>query len=675
MIAHPDIYLNSAVHEPLARTLDRIYAPRTTLSARQWAEDNIVLTPEESRDRPGPYRATPAAARLLQFLNNPTEREFIPRKSSQPGITLSALLGICYRAATAPTHVLYAMDSAKEATRISTRLKRLLTTNAALDGTFQGDGTDDLQNLIMHLQGMEVWFVGSAARGGFANKSAGIVVLDELDLHLPDPDQDVDSIDRARERLKKVTDSKLIAGGKPESWLHPTNKNFLTGTREEIHVPCPRCGQYQPVRFEQLRFDHCKDLVGDWDIPAVMTNTFLECELCRGRIDDHEKPAMLREHRWVVTNLGEDKQKPYPGRVSIWVNDLTETDPKSSWGNIAAQYIEAQTSPSKLTTFFHGVLARPAEEKKTELAAEDIRKLCGAYARGTMPVAPASSKVNADFPAVFLAVDKQAMHYRWSKVGFTSTGESFVIDYGHTVTLDALFAIADEPIWINCAPVPADELDRLQQQNRAAGGHWHATLRAAYPDRPFVSIRIGIIDEGFATWDIRAFCHASQQEAGVCAFYSSKGMGTVTGRSLVEVVDNKFRTTQDGSDVQGPLVTVYQYVDDGMKQDLYLGRITQVDKIKAGASRFQRLWLPRDPGLDQQPPKADEDFAQYLDELCQEHRGLDKRRRMVWLDPKGCNDAGDTVKIALVLWYGDRHLYTSPPAVAVPSIASATEGA
>ncbi len=656
---HQTLRLNPAIRDPIAAMLARVFAPRSTLTTREWISRHIIIPPEESPERHGPFVPSHPQRRLFEFMDRPGEREFIGLKSTQAGLTQAALLAIAQRAATAPIHTLYSMNSATDVRNISTRLRRLIRANPSLAHLLPpgSAGEDELQNAVFHLRGMECWFIGSGSRGGFANKTAGIVVLDELDIHAPDPDQPVDTLDRARERLKEITNSKLIAISKPESFTGQTNQNFLTGTREELHLPCPRCARVILPRHADLQFGHCRDLAGAWDYAAILADTWLQCPACLGHIKQSEKSAMLASPLagYIATNLGTDRWKPYPGRVSIRVSDLTQPGEKNSWGALAAQFAAAQENPSALITYFHGRLASPRQEKKTELKTADLRQLCGPYPRGTCPVEPAHDLADPTLPAAWMAVDKQLAHYRWTKNLFTRRGEQFVVDYGHAELYDELLSIADEPIWINCPPIPTEQLDHLRAEASATQRDFYALLRERHPAHPFVICPYGIIDEGHDTFGVRDFCARTQAAPTGCLFFPAKGGDSRLARSLVDVVTDRFFTTQtaeqsNGAVADAQLITVYTFLDSGMKQEIYLGCIGDFEKIKTGRSHTPRLWLPRDLG-------SEPEWLQFLDELCQENRGLNPRGHMVWLPPKSCNDAGDTVKLARVFWHGSKHRF------------------
>lgn len=646
--------INPEVHAAFAAALSRLYAPGHGLNCWAWAHKYIILTPEESRDHHGPYDGTLTIyiRRLMDFVTSPAdqEKELIIRKSAQLGFTLAYLIVICYLAATSPTHVLFAMDSGKEAKNISQRLQRILTTTPALSGVFTDEGEDDLQNLILRLRGMIVYLSGSGSAGAFANKSVGLAILDELDKHLPAPGGHANTIDLARDRLKKVQQGKLIAGGTPSTWTGETNQNFLTGTQEELHAPCPHCDHFQPFRWEQIRFEHCKDLTGAWDTARMLAETFLECEACHQPIREAHKAKILPRARWVVHNTGQGDDKPFPGRVSIWINDLYSQDPQTSWGRLAVKWIDAQRSPSKLKNFFNETLGLPQKEAKTEITKSDLYKLAGGYEHGCVPKAPAVNPATG-LAAVVVTSDVQGTERKWVKTAFRHDGEMFIVDYGRCLSYAELVAIAAEPVWVGFTRPPKDELEALRAEAIATGGDYFAMLRARYPGQIWHTASVGLIDEGHDTFAVRDFCHSTGDPltGAPPLFFPCKGVSHVSPRELVEEITDKFRTAKEGTDA--PFITVYHFNDDAMKSDLYLGRIGHFDAIAKGKSSVPRMWIPAHAE------------AEFVDELCQEKRGLIMHRgkpTWMWIPPTKPNDWGDAVKMALALWHVIKSEYPAP---------------
>lgn len=643
------IALASEIRGQLVEILSSIYAPGTTESCLEWACRVLDIPKEESPDRPGLFQCEdlPIIVRLFQFINNPDEREFIIRKSAQKGFTLACLIIIAYYYANRkPRNVIYGMPAGKDAADICRRLVRLLLHNQFAVFT---DDPDDVTKRVLRLLGGDVHFVG-VAPGDYRGRPAGLGAMDELDAIQRAPNQP-HPLDQLRSRLKDFTDSKLIAGGTPLSWEGQTQQNWLTGTREELHVPCPFCGHYQRLNFDRLRFDHCRDFAGDWDYQKVMDETYLECEFpgCSQpdrRIRDHHKPRMLVAHRWVVTNLGKDEHKPFPGRVSVWDDgDMSSTRQQHSWGKLAVKFLEAQGDVSKLRKFFNEDLGLPRRERATETKRDDLLSLCGQYRYGCMPVPPAR---NADGkPAIFMGVDNQEIVKKWVKVGFTKKGDRYVIDHGAVMSRDQLLLEADKPIFIGREPPAEEVFERGRDVARDTGRQLVDVMRELHPGEWHV-VSLGFYDEGYETNEVRAWCLSTADPVTKqMRFFPCKGTGGVqtTGGTpdiVVEKADRFF--------VNDIPVTVYHLNDSDLKHELYSGCIADFDRIRRGRSKHPRLWFPA---------YLEEEF---MKEFLTERRGqIMHRGRLVWrwLEPKTGeqNDYADAVKYTFALWHFVRRLF------------------
>lgn len=635
------------IRSEVVAIFSRIFAPGATESCLEWACRVLDIPKEESPDRAGLFQCDdlPLVIRLFQFINSPDEREFIIRKSAQKGFTLACLIVIAYYAAHAPRNVIYGMPSGKDAAEICRRLVRLLRHNRLAVFT---DDPDDVTKRVLRLLGMDVSFVGISP-SDYRGRPAGLGIMDELDAIQRAPNQP-HPLDQLRSRIKDFQESKLIAGGTPLSWEGQTQQNWLTGTREELHVPCPFCGHYQRLNFDRLRFDHCKDTVGEWDYERVLADTYLECELpgCstpERRIRDHHKPQMLRCHKWVVTNLGKDEHKPYPGRVSIWDDgDMSSGRPQHSWGRIAVKFLEAQGDTSKLRKFFNEDLGLPRRERATETKREDLLALCGPYRYGAMPVSPAKNA--AGRAAIFMGVDNQEIEKKWVKVGFTTKGDRYVIDHGSVLSRDHLLLEADKPIFIGREPPGDDVFERGREIARSTGRHLVDVMREIHPGEWHTTF-LGFYDEGYETAEVRAWCLSTADAVtGELRFFPCKG-GNPTGTSgapdiVVEKSDRFF--------VGDTPITVYHVNDSDLKHELYTGCIGDFDRIRRGRTKHPRLWFPA---------YVEDEFVR---EFLTERRGQKMHRGRLewrWLEPKTGehNDYADATKYTFALWHAVRAFF------------------
>ena len=638
------------VRDALVAVLCKIYAPGSNESLLDWACRVIEIPREESADRAGPFRIDdlPLIVRLFQFINNPDEREFIIRKSAQKGFTLACLIIIAYYAVHSPRNALYGMPAGKDAAEICRRLVRLLRHNQATRGVFSDD-PDDVTRRVLRLLGQDVNFVGIGV-SDYRGRPAGLGIVDELDAIIRPPNQP-HVLDQMRSRVKDTEDSKLIAGGTPLAWEGQTQQNWLTGTREELRVPCPHCGTFQRLDFFRLRFDHCKDTTGEWDYQRVLDDTYLECEQvgCSQpdrRIRDEHKPRMLRAHRFVVTNLGKDEHKPFPGRVSVWDDgDMSSTRPQHKWGALAVQFLDAQGDPSKLRKFFNEVLGLPRRESKTETKRDDLLALCGAYRYGSMPVAPARNSLGR--PAIFMGVDNQDVLKKWVKVGFTARGDRYLIDHGECVSRDQLLVEADTPVFVGFEP-PGDEVYEQAKEIAAATGRTLLdVISELYPGEWHV-VETGFYDEGYETKEVREWCLSTADPvSGELRFFPCKGSDTShMGGNLADIVMEKTGRFF----VNGIPITVYHLNDSDLKHELYTSCIGDFERIRRGRSKHPRLWFPA---------YLEDDFSK---ELVTERRGqVMKRGRLTWtwIPPKTGenNDYADALKYTFALWHVVKRLY------------------
>lgn len=653
------------VRAALVAALCRIYAPGSDEHLLDWAVRVLDIPREESPDRAGPFSCDdlPLVVRLFRFINNPHEREFIVRKSAQKGFTLAVLIVIAYYAANAPREAIYGMPAGKDAAEICRRLVRLLRHNHATRHVFTGD-PDDVTRRTLRLLGQSVHFVGVGV-SDYRGRPAGLIIIDEMDAIERPPDQP-HVIDQARSRIKDFQDSKLIAGGTPLAAEGQTQLNWLTGTREELHVPCPHCGHYQRLDFARLRYEHCRDTAGDWDYAAIAADTYLECELpgCSipgRRIQNSDKSRMLAAHRWVVTNLGQDKHKPYPGRISVWDDgDMSSTRPQHSWGALALQWIGAQGDASKTRKFENEVLGLPTRASaRTETRRDDLLALCGFYSVSTMPVPPARNLNGA--PAIFMGVDNQQFEKKWVKVGFTAKGDRFLIDYGVCQERDELLSEADNPVYVGTDIDPPRMQALLEQARylaRTTGRHLTDVLAELHPGEWCV-VPQGLYDEGYQTEQVREWC-LSTTDHGIDPptprFFPVKGSGyRQLGPSAGIVVEKPGAAL-----VNGIPLTVYHCNNSDLLHELYTNCIGKALRIRDGLYAHPRLWFP-------QQKEIGEDF---LREMLVERWGkLMKNGYEVsgWLEPKTGekNDYSDALKYTFALWHVvKRHYGWTDPAPA-----------
>lgn len=619
----------SSLRQRINAVFKGIYCARPTLAVKDWARKFITLSGKESGDFPGAYDPdlNPLPTILFDVYQSGEYRKAVFKKSSQSGVTLVVLILICYYITYAARNFLYMIDSRDEMRRVSKeRLQPMLKSCGAAAGKIS-ENEDDLTNLTLSLKGLTGYLCGSNSEATYANKSVGLAVNDECDTY-----QKKNAVALTADRGKKQTAFFQILLSKPENWEDTITQEYLRGTRHRPFYLCPHCATRQTVEWENIRFGHCKDLIGDWDYERMPREIYLKCinpecvnpdfaqivDGDKGRIMEGSKAVMLAGREWRQTNTGEDKWKPVPGVFSCEIDDLMSTFPTATWTDLAREWNDAQGDEVKLKAFVRGRLARGWKQKQIEVGDSDIYRMCAAYQRGHCPVEPRY---------VLMASDKQLNVYKWVKTAWTNNGDCYIIDWGECLSANELLYVADIPVIVD---------------------RWNADTPPEKRINP--TVYKGLVDEGYMQDEVRDFIVSTctgQNADGTFnyRFYSCWGQGGVHSRSLRDLV---VPTHGDKPNAihRGYPIYAYRFSDDNFKDQVYNKRFGEFKEIEAAI----KAGLPA-------PAKPRVFFPAHLEpafvrELCQEKFAWsEKNKRWEWLEPKDKNDFGDALKMNFVGFY------------------------
>lgn len=606
------MYPQPEVRAWVAKVLAGALQPEPDEEVWEWAERTLRIPGCENEEMEGELWSsalTPYVRIVHEWAKRPGKGEFWIKKSAQTGFTMSILILICWMIVHRPGNVCYAIDSMDEARKISRiRLKQWILNNGVLDEL--GGKEDDLSNLTYYLRGMTVYLIGAHSRGAWANKSIVLFILDEVDKH-PFIEGEGTTTDLARARCKRPKNAKIIGFSTPgETGL--ISKEHAAGTREVLEVPCPHCGHYQELRWENFVFgtEEFRLLVGtgegpdtneegdtltkrDYDLAAVREGAYFRCTGCRGRIEEQHKLTMLGGCRPRVTN------EQAEGRVrSLHIWDAYS--PFVTFGEMAVDWIQSQGDETKVDFFMRNTRGEMPRRSGHELTGEDVLKLRGPYRRGRLPVVPDWVSMTVDVQA---GQGGETPFLRWVKWGHRLNGDFYVIDWGKELPdLNNLLAVADREI--------------------------------ETPEGPRV-VESGLVDDGHRSRDVRRFCWENEPR-----FYPVKGASM--GYNLRRAIDVKMDAQVHLPDGFGE-IQLYLADDDGFKWQCrrYMrgGLVEEGDQETARG----RLWLPEDVIEDEE----------FVDELVAEQPQLVTNR---WGSPswkwktKGPNEAQDCFKYAQVLW-------------------------
>ena len=607
--------MRDLLNQELSSSVSRVWRPRDDVGFVDWCRGNITLRESESPDYAGRYSpamVTPVARLFEDFLDDPTMRLLILSKCSQSSASSHALFEIVRRVESGvPGNIVYVIHSAEEARNIGHRLDALLADCVRASDIIDEVSADDKSTLVKRLPGKTIWLTGAGSAGALASKpGVSLVVVDEVDKHKLLKGE-AETIELASQRGKTVGDRKVVAFSTPTTDSGQIWRAYLDGSRSEYLCPCPKCDEMISLDVDMLRWGHCKDLTGEYDLAQVEAETTVQCPECGEQLDERGKRVMVDLGKWVPTNYHDDSEieiegmedagpRPRwrPGVMSARLGDMHSFWPGSSWGDLAVDRIKVSGDPLKMHGFLNNREGKPFKESgMASVELRHIESLRGAYKRGTVPVKP---------ELVIFAADTQDAAWKWSMGAFTAEGDFYLSDYGVSLS------------W-------REVMERARDGVRFEGEDYMAHF-------------CGVDEGGHRTREVR------KNVLNLAPwFVPMKGLGGIQVRTVIGWRTHQVDPDADpNGSVSVDTVECLTYDDDCFKRELYRDRILSGKKQRDALEGGRNIWFPVD---------MDEAFAR---ELCAEQliKGENPRTGKVgwYWRVKGANDFGDAVKMCLILY-------------------------
>lgn len=127
------------------------------------------------------------------------------------------------------------------------------------------------------------------------------VICDEVDAFPWDVGDEGDPMTLIENRQRTFTRAKTYLISTPTlSGKSRIDLMYQRSDMRRYQVPCPHCGHYQPLLWEQLKYRTAPPPADDpHPIPQVLEAWYL-CQECGAEISESHKPAMLAAGRWVA---------------------------------------------------------------------------------------------------------------------------------------------------------------------------------------------------------------------------------------------------------------------------------------------------------------------------------------------------------------------------------------
>lgn len=380
------------------------WRPPPKLSISQWAEENLVLSAEDSAE-PGKYRTSraPYQKGILDAISDPLIEQVVVMSSAQVGKTLIAKAIIGYFVDQDPSPILfvtYSLDMAE--TFSKDRLAPMVRDTPCLRSKIADPKARDSGNTILHKRfpGGHVTMVGANAPGGLSSRPVRIVLCDEVDRYPASSGTEGDPVKLAFARAKTFWNRRLILFSTPgDETTSRINPAYEASDRRRFFIPCPHCGQFQHLRWAQVTW-----------IDNRPSTARYRCEKCAAAWTDSERIGALPKGEWRA-------ERPERRVAGFHLNELCS--PFRKLREIVADFLEAKDHPELLRTWINTSLGEVWRDQDGEKAdPELLAKRCEIYEK-----APAGVLV------IVLSIDVQDDRLEMEFVGYGVGEESWGLEY------------------------------------------------------------------------------------------------------------------------------------------------------------------------------------------------------------------------------------------------------
>lgn len=284
-------------------------------------------------------------------------------------------------------------------------------------------------------------FGGSKA--SVAGYPACYVFLNEVDKWPQRKSSEADTVRGFRQRAKGYPfESKILAESTPGEMETSRIWSVVTSPNADVrrfYVPCPHCREYQTLVFEQIKWEKNH---GKSEVLLAERTAWYECLHCRKKIQNEDRPAMMRSGKWLSDGQTIDQAGKIHGSPKV-VSPIvafaylgTEYSLLiSGWGQQAAAFLECGHDPEKLRDFTNSNRALPWDPKPTKVEPNQIADTLGSAA---------DTRGRAPEWAVFLTqgvdVQEGGELFKWQTVAWGLFGRCAVVDWGYCVGVDAIEA-------------------------------------------------------------------------------------------------------------------------------------------------------------------------------------------------------------------------------------------
>jgi phage terminase large subunit GpA-like protein len=333
--------------------------PDPELTVSQWSDEFRILSSSTSSE-PGKFRTdrTPYLKKIMDALSatSPYKR-IVFMKAAQIGATEAGNNWIGYNIDLNPGPMMAVQPTIEMGKRWSKqRLDSLLEDTPALTDLVKSARSRDSGNTMMmkEYRGGLILVTGANSPVGLRSMPVRDLFLDEVDGYPSESGDEGDPVSIAEKRTATFANKKIYMVSTPTiKGFSRIELEYDCTDQQKFFVPCPICGEFQVLDWNQIKWD--KISKDEPDLDSVR----YQCKKCRKEFLEYEKTAMLNAGEWRPTS-----EKPCaPDVIGFHLSSLYSPLGWVSWRDLVDDWYKAQKDTALLKTFMNTRLGRTWEDK------------------------------------------------------------------------------------------------------------------------------------------------------------------------------------------------------------------------------------------------------------------------------------------------------------------------
>lgn len=482
--------------------------PKLTVS--QWADENRFIAAGTGPE-PGRWNTdrTPFSREPMDCACDPDIETIVLKWSSQVGKTEILMNTAAYYVCQDPSPQLFVLPDLNVADSFSRSrfTPTVLASPALLDRIGAPRARDSDQKILEKgYPGGDIVFAGANSPASLASRPRRIVIFDEIDKYKASIGADGDPIKQGIQRTQNFWNRKKLLASTPTiDGASAIDEWFKRSDQRHFEVPCPECGKFQALEWEQVKWEKGKPKTARYHCEHDDPETG-EIVGCSAQWDQRQVLLAVRKGHWKA-------RAPWNGVAGFYIWAIYS--PWVTMADLVKEWEDCEGKPGEEQTFVNLKLGKVYNPSKSALTTpEELFARREDYGLSLNPGANTRYLLPDEVLAISAGVDVQNDRFECQYLGWGAGDEIFVLD--HAIHYDD--------------PTAPGAFERMEEALL-----WR---EFTHPSGGELGVEVAAIDAG--NWQQLVLDFVRGARAAFKPYYATKGMHG-EGRPIMKESPEKFK--------------------------------------------------------------------------------------------------------------------------------------